>query len=153
MNKDLEHLKLLSIFYYVVGGLIALFSCIPIIHLSIGIAFLTGNIPTTPRHAGEPEFPVQLFGLMFTIIPLLFILGGWTLAVFTFIAGRKLSRHEGYMFCFVVAGILCAFTPFGTILGALTIVVLLRDSVKQLFNREVPTNPTGPGFNPPKWNE
>lgn len=33
VGKDLEHLRLLSIFHYVVGGLIALFACFPIIHL------------------------------------------------------------------------------------------------------------------------
>ena len=130
-NKDLEHLRLLSIFHYVVGGLIALFACFPIIHLVIGITFLTTDFPQQP---GEPEFPSKIFGLMFTIIPLFFIIIGWTLAIFTIIAGRKLSNHKSYMFCFVIAAILCVFMPFGTILGVFTIIVLMRDSVKELFN-------------------
>jgi len=132
MNKDLEHLRLLSIFHYVVGGLLALFSCFPFIHLFFGLAFLTGSFPQKP---GEPEFPATIFGLMFTIIPLIFIIGGWTLAILTIIAGRKLSGQKNYLFCFVVAGILCAFTPFGTVLGVFTIIVLLRDSVKNLFSQ------------------
>jgi hypothetical protein len=45
MNKDLEHLRLLSIFHYVVGGILALFACFPIIHLIMGIMFLTMPIP------------------------------------------------------------------------------------------------------------
>ena len=134
MNKDLENLKMLSVFYYVVAGLIALFACFPIIHLIIGISFLTGAIPEPANQPDQPDFPVKLFGLMFTIIPLIFILGGWTLAIFTFIAGRKLARHQSYMFCFVIAAILCAFMPFGTVLGVFTIIVLLRDSVKDLFS-------------------
>lgn len=132
MNKDLEQLRLLSIFHYVVGGIIAVFACFPLIHLAIGLSFLTGNFPVPPAGEG-PEFPVRMFGLMFTVIPLIFILGGWALAVLTFIAGRKLARREGYTFCLVVAGILCLFMPFGTALGVFTIVVLLRDSVKALF--------------------
>lgn len=148
MNKDLEHLRLLSIFHYVSGGLIALFSCIPIFHLSIGIMVLSGKFPTPPPRAGEPQFPIELFGLMFTIIPLIFIIGGWTLAILTIIAGRKLGKHQSYLFCFIIAGILCAFAPFGTILGVCTILVLLRDSVKPLFN-EQPT-PTY-GNTPPNW--
>ena len=145
INKDLEQLRLLSIFHYVLGGLIAFFACIPFIHLFVGIMFLTQDFPHQPD---QPEFPVKLFGLMFTIIPLIFILGGWTLAVCTVIAGRKLSNQHGYLFCFVVAAILCAFVPFGTVLGVFTIIALSRDSVKQLFNE---SNPAAYGNTPPDW--
>ena len=145
MNKDLEHLRLLSIFHYVVAGLIALFACFPIIHLVIGLTFLTTDFPQKP---GEPEFPVRLFGLMFTIIPLIIILGGWALAILTFIAGRKLSKQQSYMFCFVIAGVLCIFMPFGTVLGVFTILVLMRDSVKVLFNGQ---NFSPTANNPQSW--
>ena len=37
MNEDLQYLKLLSIFHYVVGGLAALFACFPIMYIVIGI--------------------------------------------------------------------------------------------------------------------
>lgn len=135
MNKDLEQLRLLSIFHYVVGGLIALFSCLPFIHLTIGIMALTGSFPDTPTRPGEPEFPKELFGAMFVILPSIIILCGWTLAICTIVAGRKLSKQTNYIFCIVVAGILCAFTPIGTILGVFTIIVLMRDSVKSLFTK------------------
>lgn len=136
MNKDLDNLKTLSIFHYVVAGLVALFSCIPIVHLIIGISFLTGSFPEPQNQPNQPDFPVKLFGLMFTIIPLIFIVGGWILAVCTFIAGRKLAKHQSYTFCIVIAGILCMFMPFGTVLGVFTIIVLMRDSVKELFNKQ-----------------
>ncbi len=148
MNKDLEHLRLLSIFHYVLGGLIGLFSCIPFIHLFMGIMFLSGAFPTPPPRPGEPEFPVKIFGLMFTLIPLIFIIIGWTLAICTIIAGRKLSRQQGYLFCFVIAGILCTLAPLGTVLGVFTIIVLLRDSVKTLFNGQ---NTSHHRNNPPNW--
>ena len=148
MNKDLEHLRMLSIFYYVVGGIIGLISCIPFIHLFIGLSFLTGAIPTPPHRPNEPDFPVELFGLMFTIIPLLFIIAGWTLAICTIIAGRKLANQKSYMFCFVIAAILCTFAPFGTVLGVFTIIVLIRDSVKQLFNGQTVSSF---GNTPPDW--
>jgi hypothetical protein len=48
-------------------------------------------------------------------------------------AGRYLSRHVNRTFCLVVAGIECVFTPFGTVLGVFTIIVLMRDSVRELF--------------------
>ena len=42
MDQDLEHIRLLSVFHYVVGGIAALFSCFPFIHLAVGIALLNG---------------------------------------------------------------------------------------------------------------
>ncbi len=37
------------------------------------------------------------------------------------------------MFCFVMGCVECLFMPFGTVLGAFTILVLNRQSVKGLF--------------------
>src|SRR5262249_56400816 len=39
-EDDLNHLRLLSIFHYVVGGLALLFYSIPIVHLIIGIGLV-----------------------------------------------------------------------------------------------------------------
>ena len=38
MTQDEEHLNLLGIFHYVLGGVTAMFSCIPFIHVGIGTA-------------------------------------------------------------------------------------------------------------------
>src|SRR5438128_6559299 len=57
------------------------------------------------------------------------------MAVCILIAGRSLSRREGYSFALVIACIECLFIPFGTILGVFTIVVLSRESVKASFER------------------
>ena len=150
MNKDLEHIRLLSIFHYVVGGFIALFACFPFIHLFMGIFFLASAPEMRQaQRPGEPDFPFEVFGAMFVIIPAMIILCGWALAAVTIIAGRKLSKQRSYTFCIVVAGILCMIMPFGTILGVFTIVVLMRDSVKALFNGQ---NPGQFGSSPPSWN-
>lgn len=150
MNKDLEHIRLLSIFHYVVGGFIALFACFPFIHLFMGIFFLA-SAPEIRRNQppGEPDFPVEIFGAMFIIIPAIIILCGWALAIATIVAGRKLSKQTSYIYCLVIAGILCMFMPFGTILGVFTIIVLMRDSVKALFNGQ---NSQQFGNTPPSWN-
>jgi len=136
MNKDLYHLNLLSKFHYAVAVIIAVFSLFPIIHLFIGISILTGGFFAEGANQNEP-FPSFLFGIMFTIIPLIFILGGLTLAVCTFIAGRKLLKREGYTFCLIVAGCLCMMMPFGTVLGVFTIILLMKDSVKLQFTESV----------------
>ena len=38
----------------------------------------------------------------------------------------------------VVAGVACTFAPLGTALGVFTIIVLMRDSVKELFEAGTP---------------
>jgi hypothetical protein len=124
MNQDEQYLSLLSVFHYVVGGLVAFFACIPFIHLILGIAMLVGAFN---------DGPPSVVGLIFVLTAMLFITAGWTLAICIVIAGRCLAKRKHYMFCLVIAAISCTFMPFGTVLGVFTIIVLMRPSVKELF--------------------
>ena len=126
VNEDREHLKLLSIFHYVVGAMTALFACFPLIHLAIGIAMLCGAFD-------GKNGPPPLVGLFFIIFSSIFILCGWALAVCMVIAGTRLARYQARTYCLVLAAIECIFVPFGTVLGVFTIIVLMKDSVKELF--------------------
>jgi len=128
MDQDLEHLKLLSIFHYLVAGLVALFACFPLIHFFVGLGIATGAIPDAPGEA-------KIIGVGLMVFAGLFILAGWALAVAMVLAGRNLANRTHYTYCLVVAGIECMLMPFGTVLGVFTIVVLVRESVKWLFNR------------------
>lgn len=136
-NQDEQYLQILSIFHFVVGGLTALFACFPIFHLAVGIGMLTGGFG--PPSSNEP-FPIQLFGLMFVIIPAMIILMGWVLAVAMVTAGYFLSKRQNHTFCLVVGGIECIFFPFGTVLGVFTIIVLVRPTVKALFEAKASPN-------------
>ena len=98
----------------------------------MGIAILTGAFPELPEPKGA-EPPRELFGIMFTVIPAIFIVTGWVMVIFVALAGRSLAQQRRYTFCLVIAGIECLFFPFGTILGVFTIVVLIRHSVSSLF--------------------
>ena len=53
------------------------------------------------------------------------------------LTGRFLRRHKHYMFCLVIACLECSFMPFGTVLGAFTIFVLMRESIKQSFGAKL----------------
>jgi hypothetical protein len=128
MNSDLEHLRLLSIFHYVVGGIASLFALFPIFHLAIGVGMVAGRFPDPTEHRD-----MQLFGWLFVAMAAIWMLAAVTYAVCVILAGRFLARQVRYTFCFVIAALSCAFMPFGTILGVFTIVVLIRPSVKQLF--------------------
>ena len=66
MQQDDEHLKLLSIFHYVVGGLAALFACFPVFHLIMGIVVIV--LSTKPDASGDA--PPAFIGWLFVGIAL-----------------------------------------------------------------------------------
>jgi hypothetical protein len=132
-SKDIEHLRLLSIFHYVVGGIGALFALFPLIHLVIGIAFLVAPEHFVDSNSGNR--PPAFIGYIFVIVGAVIIVIGETMAMLTIYSGVQIKKRKKYMFSFVVACILCIFIPFGTILGVFTIIVLSRDSVKKLYEQ------------------
>ena len=133
MTDDREHLNLLAVFHYVVAGMTALVACFPLIHLAVGIFLLIGPAVAGANAPRQGSGALLAMGLLFVIIPGLFIAAGWTLALLIFLAGRRLHRRTAWKFCFVIAAIECVFMPFGTVLGVFTIIVLSRNSVKELF--------------------
>jgi len=138
MSQDEQHLDLLSIFHYVVGGITALLSCIPFLHVAMGIAMLCGAFE------GQNP-PPRALGWLFILFPAVFILIGWALSVVIIVAGRKLKRRTSRTFCLVVAGLECIMMPFGTVLGVFTLIVLMRESVGRLFasNNSIEATPDG----------
>ena len=132
MTRDEEQLRLLSIFHYVVAGLAGLFALFPIFHLVLGLVFILA--PNTLAGKGEP--PPPFIGWIFVVFAAAFIALGWVFAGFVFTVGRFLARRKHYLFCLVMASVECLFMPLGTVLGVFTIIVLMREPVKQLF----PTN-------------
>ena len=69
-----------------------------------------------------------------TIFPALLVLGGWTLAGFVLATGRKLKRRRSHTFCLAVAVVECLLMPLGTILGVFTIITLMKEPVKEIFD-------------------
>ncbi len=128
-NEDIRHLDLLSMFHYIVGGITALFSCIPIIHVIIGLSMVSGKFF---NESNSPE-PPAFMGWMFVIIGTVFIVLGLSIAVCMIVAGKKLKKRKNRVFCMVIAGIECMFMPFGTILGVFTLIVLNKESIQEIF--------------------
>jgi len=139
-NQDIEHLRLLSIFHYVMGGMLAIFSMFPIIHLSMGIAMVAGAFDQIEKGEAPPAF----IGWFIILFAAFFILCGLTLATCVAMAGQRLAHKRNYMYCLVMAGIECMFTPLGTILGVFTIIVLIRPTVKELFDAAQEAEPEQP---------
>lgn len=134
MKQDEEHLRLLSIFHYVVAGLAALISLFPIFHLIFGVIIIVAS----DKFAGNGQPPPAFIGWIFVIFASVFIIFGWTMAALILTTGRFLAKRKHYQFCLVMAGVECLFMPFGTVLGVFTIIVLVRESVKPFFDLNPP---------------
>jgi len=129
-NEDAKQLDLLAVFHYVVGGIMALFSCLPFMHVLMGLAVVSGKFFENAEGSTPPD---AIFGWFFVVMGSVFILFGWAISICIIIAGRKLKQRRSRMFCMVVAGIECMFMPFGTVLGVFTLIALNKDSIKQTY--------------------
>jgi hypothetical protein len=121
-NIDREHLNLLSIFHYVLGGLI-------IVSIVILIVFLFYTTRSLNLEFILFEFRTSLITRTWFFIYLIV----FTYSICLIASGQLLAKRKGYWFSFVIACIGCLFVPWGTILGIFTIPILLKDSVKTLY--------------------
>ena len=139
MTQDEEHLRLLSIFHYLMAAFVELLALVGVIYLGIGIAMLIvpeafeSDTQSAPS-AGE-GWAVVAGG----IVGIAIVSGFAALIAMT---GRFIAKRKHRMFCLIMAGIECFFQPFGTVLGIFTIIVLARNSVKELFEAKPHPQPS-----------
>lgn len=147
VNQDLEHLKILSICYYVLAGLCLFPLLYGLFYVIMGVFF--GAIlmsADVPHRSGEA--PAALFGGIFVVVGLFISIISLAFGILILKTGRNLSKLKSHTFCFVIACVICLFMPLGTILGIFSIIVLMRDSVKTIFNGQ---NYSQFGNTPPNW--
>ena len=127
---DADHLRLLSIFHFVGAG----FAVLGILFLCAHFAmfhFIFANPKMWENQKGGPP-PAELFAIFkwfYLIFAVWFICSG----VLNVASGLFIRARKHRMFSLVVAGINCLHMPIGTILGVFTMIVLLRDSVRELY--------------------
>lgn len=125
-SDDLDHLRLLSIFHYILAVLVGLMSLLPIFQLAI-----MGLVLSESGVEGEPAAQLALSVMAVFLVAM--ILAGLAFAVCLGLAGRYLASRTHYTFCLVMAALSCLMVPVGTVLGIFTILVLLRPTVKERF--------------------
>ncbi len=128
--RDEEHLKLLAIFYYILGALTALTGLMPLIHVAIGLAMAT--LPGIDDPDGQAA--TRFIGLTFVGLGFIMFLGAQGFAALKFLCGYWLQRRRNRTGCIVISAIICVGFPLSTVLGVMTIVVLIRDSVREIFD-------------------
>jgi hypothetical protein len=129
-NIDADHLNLLSIFHFVGAGLALLGILFLMVHFTF-MHFIFMSPEMWQNQRGGPP-PPQIFA-MFIIF---YVTGGiWFVvsAILNVMSGLFLHARKYRMFSLVVAGINCVNMPLRTVLGIFTIIVLLRPSVREIY--------------------
>ncbi len=105
---DEEHIRLLGIFFYVSGGLSALFGLFPLIYVAMGAMIMAVPDLETPL---EGEFAMRSMGAMFAGMGLLFFIVAQGFAAIKILAGYWLMRKRNRIPCLVIAGVICIGIP------------------------------------------
>jgi hypothetical protein len=125
-----EHLRLLSIFHFVLAGLSVLAIGFLLLHFLIMSTVFSNPEMWKHSHSGPP--PRQIMALFIWF----YLFFGGMLTVFAtlnFLSGLFLHQRKHRVFSLVVGGINCVQIPFGTVLGIFSIIVLSRSSIRQNF--------------------
>ena len=127
---DADHVKLLAIFHFIGAGLAL-----------IGLVFLLGHCALMHAIFTNPKFlesqkqgpsPAEIFAIfkwVYAVGAVWFVASG----ILNLISGFCLLARKGRTFSMVVAVINCLHIPLETVLGVFTLIVLIRDSVRELY--------------------
>ncbi len=118
-SRDQDHLRLLSIGYFILGALSLLGA--------VGIAIPLFVLQTDMPDIGGDEVAIAQM--------VLYIVMGVVLvyAVVQVATGYFLLKERNWLYCMVIAGLTCLSFPLGTALGVFTFMVLTRPQVRSSF--------------------
>lgn len=127
--QDRDHLRILALMHALFAGLGLL-----------GLAFLGAHYammrtmmrPEFMQHGGQPPPPgfFSVFLWFYALFGALMLAG----MILNLLAARWLKARRRRTFCIVVAALDTLQVPFGTALGVFSILVLMRESVRQAFD-------------------
>jgi hypothetical protein len=130
-TNDVGHLRLLVIFHYIFAG----FGCLGFVFLGGHFAVMRWVMTNPEFHKNQqpggppPEMFMTIFSVMYVVMGVILLAG----IVANVLSARFIARRRNRLFSLIVAGVDCAQFPFGTALGVCTFIVLLRDSVRRLY--------------------
>lgn len=91
MKEDISHLDSLAIAHYVVGGFMVLFSCMPLIHVGLGLSFILGS---EEIFAQSGEVPPAFVGWLFFLVGLLFFIFAQAISISVIVSGHFLKKEK-----------------------------------------------------------
>lgn len=125
---DEEDLRLLPVTYWVLGSMNLVFMLYGLLYVGMGIMFVV--IPVKPGESPPPA----AFAWFFILFGLAFMLGFGIDGALKILAGFWIRARRRRVMCLVIAGLSCAWVPFGTMVGVFTFLTLARPSVIALFD-------------------
>ena len=130
-KRDQEHLKLLSIFHFVFGGLALLgIGFLGVHYFIMHTVFSNPDMWNSHKAPMPPKAFLDAF-IWFYLFMGLLLLAGFVLNV---LSGLYLRQKKHRFFSLIVGGLNCLQIPFGTALGVFTIIVLTRDTVREWYS-------------------
>jgi hypothetical protein len=127
---DADQLNLLSIFHFVGAGLALVGILFILAHFALFHAiFANPKMWENQKQSPPPAEFFAIFKWLYLVFAVWFISSG----ILNVISGLCIRARKHRTFSLVVAAINCLHIPLGTVLGVFTIVVLERDSVRELY--------------------
>lgn len=126
---DADHLKLLAVFHYVLAGLSVIGLLFLFLHWTLMHAAMEMAAKNPSKGGPPPEQLFAIFKWFYLVMGTMIVVSG----VANVVSARLIQLRRSRIASLVVAGLNCLAFPFGTTLGVFTFIVLLRDSVVQLY--------------------
>lgn len=149
MNNETGHLKILSVFHFILAGLFVIYLILPIVYFAFGCMLLsdgfTSDLLGTYGYSNYApdldQFMMAYFRAMsvfFIVFSALWFCFSAGFIVCMILAGVNLLKKRHYYYCMVMAAIATLIPIFGTLLGVFTIIELCKPEVKDAFLRKTP---------------
>jgi hypothetical protein len=129
-RRDAEHLKLLSIFHFILAALGLFGIAFLALHFAVMRAiFMNPEMWKNEKSGPPPEIFLKLlmWGYAFGLVVIL------TGGVLNLLSGVFIRKRRHRMFSIIIGGLNCLHVPFGTLLGVFTILILSRESVRKTY--------------------
>ncbi len=128
---DEEHLRMLPVFYWVLGATECFLALYGLVYVGLGIFFASIPIDSASSSAGPPP---AFIASLFVAIGAGFMVVFGAVGILTILTGFWIRKRRHRTACLVMAGLSCLSVPWGTIVGVFSFIVLLSPSVKTLFD-------------------
>jgi amino acid transporter len=132
MDTTAHDLKLLSIGYFIQGGIVIFSGLVCVGYLGLIEAVFASARNSTrvdPRNQ-MPEGILLTIGVIVIVIALLTLAFGALMLY----AAVSLRQHRNRTLVLVMAALNCMAIPYGTVLGIFTFLVLQRAAAKEIFD-------------------
>lgn len=129
---DADHLRLLHVFHFVLAGFAVIGIGFLLLHYTF-IQVLIGNPELWKSQRGGSPPSAQILPILkwfYLFVGMVILTGG----IGNLISGLFIRGRRCRTFSLIMAGYNCIQFPFGTLLGVFTFVILLRDSVKEIYD-------------------